>query len=223
MQPYSPVANVVDLTDDTDDQVQLLLIFLCVPSFLKLMWGLHACCITLLAMHASDIWCLYMQLQQAIAASLLDICHADQDIQMRPELQAQQLQQFEYYHKKHLRSWQAPDSSLPSAPKDEQHIHSQLGINSQECIGPGIAKKLQQLDATATPSEKEEGSQASTTSAEPSLSAQEPSGTSFSLCVACSQSLYIAVSLIAICSALSQIISGLSPMSVWCWCRSHSR
>lgn len=168
-------------------------------------------------MQASGNGCLYMQMQQAIAASLLDICYPDEDVQIPPDLQAQQLQEFEYYHKKRLSSWQAPDSSLPSAPKNPQHIHPQLRINSQECAGPGDAKKMQEMDETATPSEKEEGSQASTT-----LSAQEPSGTPFILCIACSKPVCVDVLPLPICSALAQVISGLSPMFVLCWCRSHS-
>lgn len=54
--------------------------------------------------------------------------------------------------------------------------------------------KVQQADEAVTPLEQAEGSQASTTSAEPSLSAPEPSG--IHALLACTQPLFGAVPLI---------------------------
>ena len=61
-----------------------------------------------------------------------------------------------------------------------------MKIECPENMGSESAKELQRREHAETPHEKEEGSQASATSAEPSLSAHETSGATFSP-IACSQ------------------------------------
>ena len=134
-----------------------------------------------------------LQLKQAIAASLLDFCCPNGDVEISADLRAQQLKELEYYQQRQFSSWQAPDSIISFAPKTEPQLPSQLQIICQEPTGPEVAKKLHQEDEAATPHEKEEGSQASTTSAEPSLSAPELSGIALAPS-ACSQLLCTAVS-----------------------------
>lgn len=117
-----------------------------------------------------------LQLQQAIAASLLDVCYSDGDVKSTVELQAQQLQQLEYYQQRQNRLELRAHPNIKSVPKVEPQLGSQIQIDCQELMGPEFAKKLRPRKRAATPHETEEGSQASTTSAEPSLSAHETSG-----------------------------------------------
>lgn len=129
---------------------------------------------------------LVLQLQQAIAASLLDLCYPDGDVKSSVELQAQQLQELEYYQQREHSSGLRAHPNITSVPKVEPQLDSQLQIDCQELMGLDFAKKLTPRKRAATPLEKEEGSQASTTSAEPSLSAHETSGITLAL-KACSQ------------------------------------
>ena len=135
----------------------------------------------------------YLQLQQAIAASLLDVYCPNEDVQVSVDLQAQQLKEFEYYQQRQWDSQQVPDTIFASVPKAELQLDSQIKIHCQEFMGSDCATKLQHGEQAATPPENEEGSQASTTSAEPSLSAQDTSGATFPP-IGCSQALCIATS-----------------------------
>lgn len=117
-----------------------------------------------------------LQLQQAIAASLLDICCPDGDVKSSVELQAQQLQELEYYQQRENSSGLRAHPNNHSVPKVEPQLGSQIQIDCQELMGLDFAKKLKPRKRAASPHETEEGSQASTTSAEPSLSAHETSG-----------------------------------------------
>ena len=119
---------------------------------------------------------LVLQLQQAIAASLLDLCCPDGDVKHSVELQAQQLQELKYYQQREHSSGLRAHLNMNSVPKVEPQLGSQVQIDCQELMGLDFPNKLRPRKRAASPLEKEEGSQASTTSAEPSLSAHETSG-----------------------------------------------
>ena len=123
----------------------------------------------------TDVVMMYLQLQQAIEASLLDFCCTGGD--MPAELQDQQIKEYQYYQHRQMQLQQASHPSMQLAPKLEAQPQpsSQPHARYNQNESADLAQKLQMSQAAAHLG-KGESSDASTTSAEPSLSSQEPSG-----------------------------------------------
>ena len=119
-----------------------------------------------------------VQLQQAIAASLSDFCFPAGSAEISADLQEQQKRELAFYHQKQSDSQQGPTASFLFAPISHQPPDAQTPMTGRDLCGTAeLEKKLHQWEQAGAQSRRRaEGSDASTTSAEPSLSTQEPSG-----------------------------------------------